>query len=225
MSCIVVQGPLYDKCMPYLLEDYKDYPHKILSTWNTEDQEKIQKLKENGFRIVLNDYPSPRSKINHQALTTKTGTELAKTLGYTHIFRFRSDVHCNNINKLMSIYESYDKDKLVFLTWFQSPDHNPPHIYHAYLMDHIVYGPTDKIFKYYNVLGSHQEYRHSEKFFQEMYFGKENLVYDHIREEVRLCINDLINKDITFFYTKPGTEDHGELLYRYTHCNHTCMYN
>lgn len=225
MTCIVVQGPLYDKCIPYLLEDYKNYPHKILSTWNTEDPEKLQKLSEIGFRIVLNEYPNPRNALNHQALTTKTGTELAKLLGYTHVFRFRTDVHCNNISKLINIYESYDKNKLVFLTWFQSPEHNPPHKYHGYLLDHIVYGPISEIFKYYNVLGSHQEHRHSEKFFQEMYFRKENIVYNDIKENITLCIGDLINKDITFFYTKPGTEDHGELLYRYTHCNHTCMYN
>ena len=116
MSCIVVQGPLYDKCMPYLLEDYKDYPYKILSTWNTEDPEKLEKLRKIGFRIVLSDYPSPRTAINHQALTTKRGTEFAKSLGYTHVLRFRSDVHCNDISKLISIYESYNKDKLVFLT-------------------------------------------------------------------------------------------------------------
>ena len=224
MSCIVVQGPLYDKCMPYLLEDYKDYPYKILSTWNTEDPEKLEKLRKIGFRIVLSDYPSPRTAINHQALTTKRGTEFAKSLGYTHVLRFRSDVHCNDISKLISIYESYNKDKLVFLTWLESPDHNPPHIYHAYLMDHIVYGPTDKIFKYYSVLASHQEDRYSEKFFQESYFVKDNLVYDDIREKITLCIGDLINNDITFFYTKPGQEDHGEMLYRYTHCPSSCIY-
>ena len=225
MSCIVVQGPLYDKSMPYLLEDYKDCPHKILSTWNTEDPEKIQKLKEIGFRIVLNDYPSPRNTINHPAVTMKAGTELAKSLGYTHVLRFRSDVHCNDINKLIRICESYDKNKLVFLAWFQSPEHNPPHIYIGYLMDQIIYGPINEMLMYFNVLRTPQENRYAEKFFQEMYFGKENLLYDDVKGKVTLCIGDFINNDLTCFYTKPGYEDHGEMLYRYTHCRDSCMYN
>ena len=224
MSCIVVQGPLYDKCMPYLLEDYKEYPHKILSTWKTEDTEKLEKLRGIGFYIVLNDYPDPRTALNHQALTTKTGIDLAKSLGYTHILRFRTDIHCNDISKLISIYETYDKDKLTFITWYEHSNHNPPHIYHAYLMDNTVYGPIYKMYTYFNVLGSHEETRYSEKFFQEMYFGIENLVYDNIRGKVTLSIGDLIDKGITFIFTKPGREDWGELLYDYTHCSSRCRY-
>ena len=228
MSCIVVQGPLYDKCMPLLLEDYKDCPHKILSTWNTEDPEKIEKLKEIGFRVVLNEYPSPRNTINHQVVTIKAGTELAKSLGYSHVLRFRTDIQCNDIHKLIRIFESYNKDKLVFLTWFQLPSHNPPHVYDAHLMDQIIYGPINDMLMYFNVLGSHQETRGCERFFQEVYFGKKNLVYDDIKEQVTLCIGDLFDKDIQFFYTKPGREDHGELLYRYINARiagYICMSN
>lgn len=225
MSCIVIQGPLYDKSMPYLLEDYKDYPHKILSTWNTEDPEKIEKLKEIGFRIVLNEYPNVRCSINHQVVTMKAGIELAKSLGYTHVLHFRSDVHCNDIHKLIRICESYDKNKLVFLAWLESPSHNPPHTYVAYLMDQIIYGPINDMLMYYNVLRTSQVVEHfAEKYFQEMYFGKENLLYDDIREKVTLCIGDFINNDLTCFYTKPGHEDHGEMLYRYTHCPCRCIY-
>ena len=90
----------------------------------------------------------------------KAGIELAKSLGYTHVLHFRSDVHCNDIHKLIRICESYDKNKLVFLAWLESPSHNPPHTYVAYLMDQIIYGPINDMLMYYNVLRTSQVVEH-----------------------------------------------------------------
>jgi formylmethanofuran dehydrogenase subunit A len=55
-SIVIIQGPLYDTCIDYIIKMTNDIPC-IISTWNNEDISKINLLKKSAIDVVINNFP------------------------------------------------------------------------------------------------------------------------------------------------------------------------
>lgn len=229
-QCVLIQGPLYDKCIPILIDNYKNYTDKFISTWIDEDQYKIKQLEENGFTVILNKHPAIRHAIWHQKITIQGGLDYIKKLNmYTHVFRIRTDVSVNDINKVMKTFETFDPDKPIFLTFFKHLE-NAHKVYlkdgtfrdptqHGYLMVHFIYGTLDFMNTYFDTNWQPDDGRWDEIYHQELYFkAGRPLKYNEMKDKIQICINRLKEEGIMFYYTKPGRESHPELLHAYTNC-------
>lgn len=212
-SCVVVQGQVYPEIVNQLIETYKDFPDKILSTWTTEHKESVDILTSKGFQIVIQEQPDHKTPVNYMTKSMQKGIELAESLGYTHIFRMRTDVSCNAVSKLLKILETeYIADKLSFIMLCRNSPSDE-----AYLCDHIVYGPLVEIKKYFSTVQSVGDTRYSESLYQEEYFGisTSKISYDYLKDKVQFFINRCKMEDIQFHFTKPRYTDQGDLVKRY----------
>ncbi|MHD0315797.1 WavE lipopolysaccharide synthesis family protein [Fusobacterium varium] len=94
---IVVQGPMIEKDdFTYkTLKDLKDsYPNNeiVLSTWNDQNKEKINKIKELGIYVIENDYPkNGMENINYQIYSTLSGIKYLKNLKVSYVMKLRTD--------------------------------------------------------------------------------------------------------------------------------------
>ena len=121
-AVVVIQGP-------------SDYVHElklawagfdlIWSTWRGDESKYY-----NNDVVIFNDKPTDpgTGNIVWQKLTTLEGIKKAKELGYTHVFKWRSDMIPNNSKKL---FELLDHSALNFLAWHDG----------GYFVDYFSYGP------------------------------------------------------------------------------------
>jgi hypothetical protein len=98
--------------MPYINEMIKNY-QTIISTWNTEDTEKIEMLKLKTVDIILNTMPEFRGfqNINCANTTICKGLKIAKERGYEECFVMRTDNYINNIKKCIEIFQEKNTKK------------------------------------------------------------------------------------------------------------------
>jgi hypothetical protein len=212
-SCVVIQGQVYPQIVNQLIETYKDFPDKILSTWTTEHKESVDILRSKGFQIVIQEQPEYKTPVNYMTKSLQKGIEFAETLGYTHVFRMRTDVRCSAFSKLVNILETdYLLDKLSFIMLCKNIPGGD-----SYLCDHIVYGPLFEIKKYFSSVQSVGDTRYSESLYQEEYFGisTSKISYDYLKDKVQFFINRCKMEDIQFHYTKPMYVDQGDLVKSY----------
>ena len=96
---IIMQGPLVLKD-DFTLETVKTYERiypgvlVIISTWNTEDRQYIERIKqETSAKIVLSEYPQHSGcfNINYQTVSTVNGIKAAKEAGKEFVFKTRCD--------------------------------------------------------------------------------------------------------------------------------------
>jgi hypothetical protein len=210
-ACVIVQGKIYKAILQPLLDTYKDYPHKILSTWDTEDKECINILKNNGFHIVIQSVLSVLTPANYQAKSMLGGIHKAKELGFTHAFRVRADVRCNNIAGFMKLMTEKYSNRLSDMAFYR----NVPNVSEPYMLDHFLFGSLEDQYNYWNVFQCSSDTRYSEKFLMETYFKKENVTYDDVKEKVDFFIEDAQKLCIEFYYTKPEYINHQELVANY----------
>jgi hypothetical protein len=209
--CIVLQGQLYPEILYELFNTYKDVNSIILSTWNTEDINCINKCTQQGYNVIIQPPPEYITQANYQVKSLTAGFELAIKLGYTHAFRCRTDIKINNIIKLLDLLKNtIPNDKLSFLTMYKNEDMTP-----EYLTDQILYGPLDKLSKYFSIYQQPNDNRFVELFLMETYFKKCNISYNDIKDEICLMSRILYENNITIEYTKPQYCWQGNLLYRY----------
>lgn len=104
---IVIQGPIvYDQ--DFTLETiklYKKYFPKatiILSTWNYERVEYIQKIKEQDIEVLSNEPPQQKgsSNVNYQIVSSRNGIKLAKEKSVDYVLKTRTDQRIYNPNAL-----------------------------------------------------------------------------------------------------------------------------
>jgi hypothetical protein len=210
-SCVIVQGKIYKSILSDLLNTYKDIPDKIISTWDTEDLECINILRENGFEIIIQSIPEICNASNYQGKSMIGGILHAKKLGYTHALRIRADVKCNNMLLFISLLEKKYYNKLSFMAFHR----NIPNISEPYLLDHFIYGNLEDQYNYWNICQEKNDTRYCEKFLQETYFGKIDITYDDIKDKIFLFIEDARELGIEFYYTKPQYITHPELIKNY----------
>ncbi len=106
-TAIILQGPII-KDNDFTLETIRIYkkifPEAIiiLSTWEDEDKNKIEKIKNEKIELILNKKPlNPGTKnINLQIISSRAGVAKAKTLKTEYALKTRTDQRLYGINSL-----------------------------------------------------------------------------------------------------------------------------
>lgn len=104
-TAVVMQGTII-KSVDFTLETLKIYKKNfknsilILSTWDSEDAEYVEKIRAEGIEVVLNSKPSYAgpSNINYQLVSTYNGILRAAELGALYVIKTRSDYRMYGIN-------------------------------------------------------------------------------------------------------------------------------
>ncbi len=203
-SCVVLQGPIYQHCLPNLCNIIASVPNCIISTWKNENPEYIQILQNaNPLKILLNDKPVPAGaqNLNYMTHSTSTGIDAAEELGFTHVLRFRTDYSASDFAKFLHICESMNPNKLVFMCWFTS--------HHHYLIDYFTFGPIPLMRKYYAARRDPDDlyFRHdtcNERFLQEKFFNKRPVVFEDTLDVCQFCIERAISDGVELYVIKDG---------------------
>lgn len=104
---IVIQGPIvYDQ--DFTLETIKIYKKLfpqiiiILSTWDYEKKEYIEKIKKEINDVLLNKVPEEKGvqNINYQITSSISGTKRAKELGAEYVLKTRTDIRIYGKNSI-----------------------------------------------------------------------------------------------------------------------------
>ena len=171
---------------------------------------------ENEFKVVQSDFPTflhPVS-VNFQNYSCKIGIELAESLKITHVLRVRADMYCNNIQRLVEIYENIFVDgKMIFIMHF----HNNPV---GYLIDYAHFGDTQKSKQYCCCFQLPNDYRFEEQFRQECCYGTSDLKI--IKNSVIYSGKLLMDEKIDFHFLKFEHKDEDkELIKSYNNGNNS----
>ena len=102
---IIIQGPIQDK-LEFLKETLSIYKKIfknsiiIISTWKSENQEKINLLKNTNTHIIYSDEPTKESihNVDKQIISTNLGLKLALKLGAKYSLKTRADIRLNKNN-------------------------------------------------------------------------------------------------------------------------------
>ena len=96
--CIIITGKIVPQYINEIINTYKNIKNKIISTWIDQDSSLVNTLYENGFIIVLNNYPERKTTFNFQFTQMKYGILKAKELGFKYVLKFRTDTYIKNFN-------------------------------------------------------------------------------------------------------------------------------
>lgn len=219
--CLILAGPLYSSSISHIITMCKSVP-SIVSTWDTESEESISLIRQYAAGVVLNsvpEYPGVQH-VNYANKSICAGIKHAKEMGYTHVMRFRTDFFSPNIIDLCNIFSKKGNDHLVALCWFNRIV--PPHAPHGYIMDHIMFGPCDLLYKYRSSYQDKNDSRYTEIFLQDMYFNTSYVSYEDVKHHVNFVLTKLIENDIKLYYTHHRIED-GDLIARYNSHIDACI--
>ena len=101
---IIIQGPIQEKFdfLKNTIEIYKKIFKNsiiIISTWKSEDIEKINTLKDENIYILFNDEPEKsQSNIDHQIFSTNIALKFAMNHNAKYSIKTRADVRINKSN-------------------------------------------------------------------------------------------------------------------------------
>ena len=193
-TCFVIFGLLQDDYVDYLIQTYSNIKEKIVSTWKDQNKSLIEKLEQNGFIVVLNNYPNVRNSTNYQIVHNFNGSKKALELGYSYTLNLRTDLLPNDPYLFRKVLKPLIKEKLSSLAWFGH--HN------GYILNHFMCGPCQEIMKYYGTRENNSETVYSEKFMQENYFNKEDVTFEETIVKFNYCIKILKDNNISFFWIK-----------------------
>lgn len=97
-TAIVVQGPIikeWNFTEESLLLYRKHFPKSpiVFSTWESEDQQILQRIRNLGVHVVLSKYPKipGLANLNYQIVSSRNGVQYAKSLGAKFTVKTRSD--------------------------------------------------------------------------------------------------------------------------------------
>ena len=209
-TCVVITGILRDEFIQPLINMYKEVPHKIISTW--KDQPHIDELKNNGFIIRLNDYPSYRNCTNYQTVNIREGCLLAKSLSFSYVIRMRTDLICNDVFKFMGCIKHLYKEKITVLGFIQTSL--------LYIIDFFVAGPTNEILLVFNEEQKEGDRRFVEQYWMEEYFNKKDLTFSDLKERLFSCLQVLKENNIEMELI---SKNWGKIIGKY--CNQNIILN
>jgi hypothetical protein len=209
-TCVVITGILRDEFIQPLIKMYKEVPHKIISTW--KDQPHIDELKNNGFIIQLNDYPSYRNCTNYQTVNIREGCLLAKSLGFSYVIRMRTDLICNDVVKFMGCIKHLYKEKITVLGFIKTSL--------FYIIDFFVAGPTNEILLVFNEEQKEGDKRFVEQYWMEEYFNKKDLTFTDLKERLYSCLPVLQENNIEMELI---SKNWGKIIGKY--CNQDIILN
>lgn len=186
MTCVIITGLLKNEYISPLIDMYKDVPNKIISTW--KDQPHINTLKDNGFIIQLNDYPSYRNCTNYQTVNIREGCILAKKLGFKYIIRMRTDLICNNMIKFMGCITPLYTEKITVLGFINLSS--------FYIIDFFIAGEICEMISIFNKEQKENDKRFVEQYWMEEYLGKKDLTINDLKEKLYTCLDILQSNNI-----------------------------
>ena len=221
-TILLIQGPLYPICLNNILTMCKSFPC-IISTWDNEDQQNIEMLKPHLVDIILNKIPEYNGvqNVNYANCSITSGLSKAKILGYTHALRFRSDLYCPTIKEFICVFENESLDRLVGLCWFNHLV--PPHAPYGYIMDHIMFGPIDKLTLYRSPIQIENDNRFTEAFLQDCYFDKSPVIYEDVKDIFCFVLDKLVEANMCVHYTGKSKLNNQEMIQAYNDIIHMCV--
>lgn len=193
-TCFVIFGLLQNNYVDQLIHCYSDINDKIISTWKDQDPKLLKILEENGFVIVLNDYPEIKLSTNFQIIHNRNGSKKAMELGYKYTLNMRTDLIPSNAITIKKVLRSLIETKLSALAWF---GHNG-----GYILNHFICGPCEEVIKFYGTKEDTSIATPTEIFMQETYFEKKNITFEDTQDKFNYCIKALKDNNITFFWIK-----------------------
>lgn len=202
-TCVVITGLIrYDYINP-LLTTYRNYPNKIISTWNNQDINLISLLQQQGFIIVQDNYPEVCNTTNYQSRAILNGCKKAQELGYKYIIRMRTDIDCNDFNLFSNMLnEKYlnNSTKLVSFAGIETPCSG------IYFYDVMIAGNTNSMLVLFKSEQSEKDTRYVEKYILETYAGKQNLSRAEVRDIFNFCYLECRHYGLRFNFPKKGFE-------------------
>lgn len=196
-TCFVITGLIDSFFTPLLIESYKNSTNKIVSTWNNQDPILIKSLKENGFHIIQDEYPTINKQTNYQSKAIYNGCVEAKKLGYTHVIRMRTDIISDDIDKFYILLNEQflNKDKFVSFCGIETFDG-------IYFYDVMIGGQVNKMLDFFKNEQVLEDTRYIEKYLLEMYLHKTDPTREDIKSIFNFCYQHCEMLDIHFYFYK-----------------------
>ena len=157
---IIIQGPIQDNFffLKNTIEIYKKiFPNCsiIISTWENENINLINTLKNENIFILFNKEPSKSlSNIDHQIYSTNSALKFAKKIGAKYSIKTRADIRINKNNLetfLLSLIRTFPAKKNNYI---KSRIIVPSLITFKYriysLSDIVMFGETEDLIKYFD---------------------------------------------------------------------------
>ena len=195
---VVITGILIEDDIDELISVYKNIKYKIISTWNDQDIILVNKLKDENFIIVQDDYPLYMYSTNYQMKSSYNGCIKAKELGCDYVIKIRGDIICNNFDLFINVLKDkyFDSDKLIS---FAGMDFGNAHVC---IMDNMIAGNINNMIKLYTNIIEPNNTTCPEIYLQENYIKKNNLTKEDIRNNFIFCFNHCRDNNLTFFIKK-----------------------
>lgn len=139
--CVVIQGPL--KFYENIIKTYSKIKKNVVISTNTPNQEEIiEILKSEGFRLKVNEIPKYTGKMNfnNQVINTYSGILYALENEFSYIFKIRSDIFFEDIENFIKML---DENFLYFPAY-----HNWDG---GYYVDYFMFGDVKFMQKYWDI--------------------------------------------------------------------------
>lgn len=222
-TCIVITGLVLEEYIESLLITYKNVKHKMIVTWKDQDIKLLQKLENNGFVIILNDYPAKKCSVNYQTRNIYTGFLKAKEMLFKYVIRMRTDVQCDNFLKFMGAIRNLYIEKLSCICgqgytqgYFDGVNHITWDT--DYFQDFCIAGPINAIIPMFEQEQVEEDGRFPEIFWLETYLCKKNVTANEIKKSFNYFISLMEKNHIIFYWIKANTRknllDHLKKTYR-----------
>lgn len=226
--CIVVIGHL--NYIDILIKFYKGLKNIIFVVDDTEDEDKIEKLKKNNFVVLINevskiDY-NGFGNVNFQSTSSFIGAEYVKSINKKYLIRMRSD---QIILQLSDFINNFNFDRLGFFAYINNtnPDGrlidgfqevneiltakynkeiNDNNLSYNYMMDYCITGPVDDMIKIFSYFEKTQIQAPAEHKLLLTYLGesgkKFDNTFDYMKENFNFILKTLKENNIDFLMLK-----------------------
>lgn len=194
-TCVIITGLVLDEYVDSLIKTYEKVENKIVVTWKDQNPHLLNKLKNNGFIILQNDYPDKRCSVNYQTRSIYSGIMTAKELGFKYVIRMRTDVFCNNFLSLMKkIRHLYIKNfTCICGQGYSNID---------YFNDFCMASSIEDFMKMFYKEQTEEDNRYPELFWMETYFDRVNITPQDLKQNFNYFIQILEDNDIKMHWIK-----------------------
>ena len=192
---IVITGLLDKSMVEPLINTYQDFQHKCISTWKDQNPILLHQLELAGFKIILNDYPENKNSTNVQQYATYQGLCIAKSQGFTHAIRMRTDVKTSDMKKFIEYVRPMYDTKITCFCGIETNDG----LYH---LDIMYVGPINEMLYLYEKEQPNGDGRFTEMFQQEEYYGQCTITLDVLKSNINFCYNLCEQHQIDFFWKR-----------------------
>jgi hypothetical protein len=236
--CIIITGKIIPVYINEIINTYKNIKNKIISTWIDQDSSLINTLYENGFIIVLNNYPERNATFNFQFTQMKYGILKAKELGFKYVLKFRTDTYIknfyyedDNIKLIKEIYSlnnenipsnielNNNNDKLLQFINCTKHLYNKITFISGELCNNINIHPSDLVcFGQADELLSIVYENDSnfdgmwEKVYLDIYLKKSSTTISEYKNRINSCIIECINNNIDLFWDRTFYSSQGKFF-------------